>query len=134
MANFVYAKGKEALLSGGINIPSDTIKVALVTSAYTPNSASDQYYTSISAAVVGTPVALASKTVTSGVLDAADATFTAVTSGSTCSAVVIYKDTGLAATSALLAYIDTISGFPLATSGGDIVVQWDNGANKIFAL
>jgi len=68
------------------------------------------------------------------VLDAADVTFATVGSGSTVIGVILYKDTGVAATSALLAYIDTISGFPLATSGGDIVVQWDNGANKIFAL
>ena len=134
MANFIYAKGKEALLSGGVNVPSDTIRAALVTSTYTPNSATDQFLSTASAGVVGTPVSLASKVVTSGVLDAADVTFATVGSGSTVIGVILYKDTGVAATSPLLAYIDTISGFPLATSGGDIVVQWDNGANKVFAL
>ena len=71
---------------------------------------------------------------TLGVFDAADITYTAVTSGSTAKAIVIYKDTGLSGTSPLLAYIDTITGFPLATNGGDITIVWDSGANKIFAL
>ena len=44
------------------------------------------------------------------------------------------NDTGVAGTSALLAYIDNITGFPLATNGGDITIQWDNGAYRIFSL
>ena len=84
--------------------------------------------------MLNTPQTLASKTVTLGVFDAADITFTAVTSGSTAKAVVIWKDTGLSSSSPLLAYIDTLTGFPLATNGGDIQIIWDSGANKIFAL
>lgn len=134
MSNALYGKGKEKLLSGSINLPSDAIKLALVSSAYTPNLSTHEFYSDISAAVLGTPQTLGSKTVTLGVFDAADPTFAAVASGSTAKAVVIYKDTGLASSSPLLAYIDTITGFPLATNGGDIAIQWDNGANKIFSL
>ena len=136
MANALYGKGKEKLLSStaSISLDSDTIKVALVSSAYTPNLATDEFYTSISSAVLGTPQALGSKAITLGVFDAADVTYSAVAAGSTAKAVVIYKDTGSTATSPLLAYIDVITGFPLATNGGDIAVVWDNGANKIFAL
>ena len=47
---------------------------------------------------------------------------------------IVYKDTGVTSTSPLIAYIDTITGFPLATNGGDIQIIWDSGANKIFAL
>jgi len=68
------------------------------------------------------------------VFDAADITFTAVTSGSTAKAIVIWKDTGTPSTSPLLVYIDTITGFPLATNGGDITIVWDNGTYKIFSL
>jgi hypothetical protein len=136
MANALYGKGKEKLLSStaSISLDSDTIKVALVSSAYTPNLATDEFYTSISSAVLGTPQTLGSKAITLGVFDAADVTYSAVAAGSTAKAVVIYKDTGSTATSPLLAYIDVITGFPLATNGGDIAVVWDNGANKIFAL
>ena len=136
MANALYAKGKEKLLSStnAISLDTDTIKVALVKNDYAQNLTTDEWYTAISASVVGTPQTLASKTITNGVFDAADVTWTAVASGSTFEAVVIYKDTGTAGTSPLLAYIDTITGFPLASNGGDITVQWDNGAYKIFAL
>lgn len=134
MANALYAKGKEKILSAAINFPSDTIKVALVKNDYAQNLTTDEFFTSISTSVVGTPQTLGSKTVSGGVFDAADATFPAVTAGSTCEGVVIYKDTGVAGTSPLLAYIDTITGFPLATNGGDVVIQWDNGTYKIFSL
>lgn len=56
-------------------------------------------------AVVGTAVTLASPTVTSGVADAADSTFTAV-SGNSAEGILIYKDTGAAATSRCAAWID----------------------------
>lgn len=136
MANALYAKGKEKLLSStaAISLDSDTIKAALVSTAYTANLTTDEFYTSISSAVLGTPQTLASKAIAGGVFDAADVVYTAVASGSTAKAVVLYKDTGVAGSSPLLAYIDVITGFPLATNGGDIAVVWDNGASKIFAL
>lgn len=134
MSNALYAKGKEKILSASINFVSDTIKVALVKNTYPQNLATDEFYSDISAYVIGTPQTLGSKSVTGGVFDASDATYTAVTAGDTLEGVVVYKDTGVAGTSPLLMYIDTITGFPLATNGGDIVIQWDNGAYKIYAM
>ena len=134
MANALYAKGKEKILSASINFPTDTIKVALVRNTYPQNLLTDEFFTAISAYVVGTPQTLGTKTVAAGVFDADDATFAAVTGGDTLEGVVIYKDTGVAGTSALLAYIDTITGFPLATNGGDITIAFDGGAYRIFSL
>jgi hypothetical protein len=132
MANAWYAKGAEKLLSGLVDVTTATIKAALVKNTYAQNLTSDEFYSTISTYVLGTPQTLGSKTVTGGVFDAADPTFSAVTAGDTAEAVVIYKDTGNPATSPLLMYIDTITGFPLATNGGDITPQWDSGANKIY--
>jgi len=134
MANALYAKGKEKMLSGAINFTSDTIKVALVKNTYAQNLSTDEFLSTIASHVLGTSPTLVSKTVANGVFDAADVTWTAVTAGDTCEGVVIFKDTGSAATSPLLAYIDGITGFPLATNGGDVTVQWDNGTYKIFSL
>ena len=133
MANTLYDLGRQAFLDADIDWSSDTIKVALVDTGTYTFSQSHQYYSSVSSAVVNTPQTLSSKTSTSGVADAADVTFTAV-SGSTVEALVIYKDTGSAATSPLIAYIDTATGLPATPNGGDITVTWDNGANKIFKL
>lgn len=134
MANALYGKGKEKMLSAAINFLTDTLKVALVKNTYTQALTTDEFYSDISTYVLGTPQTLGTKSVTLGVFDAADVTYTAVTTGDTSEGVVIYKDTGVAGTSPLLAYIDTITGFPLATNGGDITVQWDNGTYKILSL
>jgi len=53
--------------------------------------------------------------------------------GNTVEALVIYVDTGSAATSPLVAYIDTsVTGLPVTPNGGDITVTWN--ASGIFAL
>lgn len=136
MANALYGKGKEKLLSStnAISVDTDTLKAALVSSSYTPALTTHEWFTSISAYVLGTPQTLSSKTLTLGVFDAADVTYAAVTAGATARYVAIYKDTGVAGTSPLLALIDTITGFPLATNGGDVTIQWDSGTYKIFSL
>lgn len=134
MANAIYTLGKNRILNGAVNFATANLKAALVSSAYTPVFGTHEFYTDISANVLNTPQALAGKTVSGGCFDATDPTFTAVTAGATAKAVVIYLDTGVEATSPLLLYIDTITGFPLATNGGDITIQWDNGTYKIFSL
>ncbi|KPG13745.1 hypothetical protein [Mycobacteroides immunogenum] len=133
MANALYDKGREAFLNGGINWTSDTIKVLLVTSAYTPNLATHQYRSDISSGVTATSAALTGKGSTAGVANAAGVTYSAVT-GSVSNALVIFKDTGTASTSPLIAYIDTATGIPVTPNGGDVNIAWDTGANKIFKL
>jgi hypothetical protein len=134
MANALYGLGKKKILDADIDLLVDTIKVALVKNDYAQNLTSDEFYSSISASVIGTPQTLSSKTTTLGVFDAADVTFSAVAVGPTLEGAVIYKDTGVAGTSPLIAYIDTITGFPLVANGGDITIQWDGGVYKIFSL
>jgi hypothetical protein len=136
MANALYDLGRQAFLEGEIDWADDNIKVLLVDTAdYVVNLATDQYHSDVTAAgIVATSGNLGSKTVTNGVADAADVTFSAVT-GDASEALVIYKDSGASATSPLIAYIDTASaGLPVTPDGGDITVQWDSGANKIFKL
>ena len=67
-----------------------------------------------------------------GVVDANDITFTA-TSGDTCEGILVYKNTGTAATDLLLFWWDTASGLPVVL-GGDVTVSWDNGTNKIARI
>lgn len=135
MANALYNKAKESFLSQNpsIDLDTDTIKVALVTAGYTFNAA-DQFLTALGANRVGTDQTLGTKTVTDGVFDAADVTFTAVT-GAQVVAYVIYKDTGSSATSPLIGYFDTAaSGLPVTPNGGNISIAFDNGTNRIFRI
>ena len=132
MANLLYPLCKQALLGAGIDFANDTLKVALVSAGYTYSS-SDQYWSSVSGSVVGTPQTLASKTLSLGVFDAADVTFSSVT-GSAVTQLVIYKDTGTASTSPLIALFDTVTGLPVTPNSGAISISWDSGASRIFAL
>lgn len=136
MANALYDKGREAFLNGDIDWLNDNIKVTLIDVDDYPavNLATDEFYSVIPlAARVATSANLTAKTSTAGVADAADVTFTAVT-GDVCEALVIWQDTGVESTSRLIAYIDVATGLPVTPNGGDITVQWDSGANKIFKL
>ena len=134
MANALYPKWKEQLLqfTANNNMSSGTVKAALVdTGVYTYNSA-DQFYSSVSSAVVGTPQTIGSKTYTNGTFDGSDVTYTAVT-GNSVEAIVVYIDTGSAATSPLVMYMDTgVTGLPVTPNGGDITITWN--ASGIFSL
>lgn len=134
MANAIYPKYKETILGAATNtnLLTGTVKVALIdTGTYTYSDA-HQFYSSVTG-VVGTPQTIgATKSVTNGLFDGADVTFTAVT-GNTAEALIIYVDTGSAATSPLVAYIDTsVTGLPVTPNGGDISITWN--ASGIFQL
>ena len=132
MANSWYDKGVEYFAAPW---STDNIKAVLVdTALYTINLSSHQFLSSIGgSARVATSSNFSSKTLTAGVLDAADVTFPAV-SGAACALIVVYKDTGSAATSPLLFAIDTATNLPVTPNGGDITISWDNGSNKIAVL
>lgn len=135
MANTLYDLGRKRFLEANINWLTDTIKVVLVdTGSYTANFTSHEFFADVSVgARVTTSVTLVGKDTTGGAADASDVTFTSV-SGPSIEAIIIYKDTGTEATSPLIAYIDTATGLPITPNGGDIIVTWDNGPNKIFKL
>lgn len=169
-------------------------------------SASADFYDDFDASIIGAKTNLTSPTITSGVADAADVTFTAVT-GNQSEAIFIIRDTGTSATSEMVALVTgkfivtcavttastatslpveripggiasgatiafsngasatlsapatagdrtltvtstaaTISagsrgvaaasgsGLPVTPNGGNIVITWDNGVNRIFKL
>lgn len=130
----LYPKFKEAILQANANLSSGTVKVLLVdTGAYTYGAGHEFLSDVAGASIISTSAALGTKTLTSGVFDAADTVFTAV-SGVQCEAVIFYIDTGVAATSRLIMYSEDQSGLPITPNGQDINFVFDNGASKIFAL
>ena len=133
MANALYSKAKEAFLNGSINMVANTISIALVdTGVYTYSSA-HQYRNEVANNAVISSTTLSNKTITNGVFDADDATFSSVT-GANCEALLIFQDTGVQSTSRLIAYIDSATGLPILPNGGDISVAFSSGSSKIFAL
>ena len=133
MANAIYPLYKQALLddSANIDLNDGTVKVALIDTGVYPYTSTDEFYSSVSG-VVGTPQTINNTTVTNGLFDGDNVTYTAVT-GNSAEALLIYIDTGSAATSRLVAWIDTsVTGLPVTPNGGDITITWN--ASGIFQL
>lgn len=133
--NSLYDKGRQKFLEGSIAWLTDDIKCCLVNgTTYTVNLGSHEFLSDIpGGAIIATSGNLTSKTSTGGVADADNVNFTAV-SGDDIDAIVVYKDTGVAATSPLLLYCDSGVGLPFTPIGSDILLGWENGSTKIFKL
>ena len=112
-----------------INHKTDTIKCALVTSSYTFTKTHD-FFDDITNEVVGTGYTAGGETLTvtvsqddtddEGVLDATDTSWAA--SSITARAAIIYKDTGTAGTSPLIAFVDFASDF--TSTNGTFLITW----------
>ena len=133
MANAMYPLYKQALLDGSANtdINDLTVKVALVDTGVYTYSAAHEFLTSLTG-VVGTAQTIAATTVANGLFDGDNVTYSGVT-GNSVEALVIYIDTTVAATSRLVAYIDSgVIGLPVTPNGGDITVTWN--VSGVFQL
>lgn len=133
MADVIYNAFKKNIANGGIDLDTDTIKVALVTSSYTPNQDTHEDMADVTNEVSGTGYSaggatLANKTVTQDntgnkmVFDADDVQWT--TSTITARGAVIYKSTGTAANDLLIAYIDF--GADKVSTAGTFTITWDS--------
>lgn len=133
--SYLFDKGRQAFGNGDISWESDNIKAILVDAAdYTPDSANDEFLEDIPVgARVATSANLATKTNIGGVLDAADLTLSTVT-GDESEYIVLFQDLASESTSRLIGLIDSATGLPVTPNGADIVIQWDNGVNKILKL
>lgn len=148
MANGLYDPGREGFLAGEIDWDTAVIKVALVrlTAGGAPVfTASHKFVSDLTAThtLAATSAALASKTVTSGVADAADQTpmFAAVASNVNNHVLVVFQSSAVtggadvaATAQRLIAWLDTGTNIPVVPNGGDVNVAWDNTANRIFKL
>ena len=138
MANAIYPKWKEALITGAANSAlngsgTTGVYAALVDTGTYTYSAAHEFFSSLSG-IVGTDQEIgATKTYANGVFDGADLTHPSVT-GSSAEALVLYvKNAGANTTWRLVAYIDTgVTGVPVTPNGGNIGTTWN--ASGIFAL
>lgn len=121
-------------LNKEVDFDTDTIKVALVSSSYTPDQDAHDYLNDVSTyEVSGTGYTaggntLASKTATYDsannviVLDAADTTWASSTI--TARYAVIYDSTGTSSTSPLIGYVDF--GSDQSSTNGNFTITWDS--------
>lgn len=131
MANAAYAKSGGKFAKAQIDLLNHTIKAVLIDiGLYTVNLATHEWLSDIASGARVATATISSKTVSDdGVFDGADTAFVNPLN-KTCSAIVIYKDTGNAATSPLWLWFDTVTG--LLSSAANITVQWNaSGIAKI---
>ena len=136
----LYGSFPAKLANKEIDWDSDTIKVALATSTYTPAQDTHDYFNDITNEVTGTGytaggATLASKTVTytSGTntqaFDAADTSWASSTI--TARYAIIYDSTpGTAATNPLIGYVDF--GADVSSTAAAFTITWDAGG--IFTI
>ena len=135
MPSKLYGQFLAKALNKEVDWDSDTIKVALLTSSYTPNQDTHDYFDDVSTyEVTGTGyttggATLASKTSTYDgtnnviVLDAADVTWSSSTI--TARYAVVYDDSGAsAAAKALIGYVDF--GSDQSSTNGNFTITWDS--------
>jgi hypothetical protein len=129
-----YNTATKDILDGTIDLDTDTIKVSLHSSTYTPSVAHDFHdditnemasgggYTTGGETLGST--AVTTVTTNDAMYDAADVTWSSNASGfSTARYAVIYKSTGTASTSPLVGYIDFVSNQDNVNN--DLTIQWN---------
>lgn|SRR5574338_380376 len=144
MANALFTAYRNNILGDNtftnVQLDADTIKAMFVDHADdTPVAATDSAISDILSAArvpaIASCPSLGTKTIGSvaaGVFDAADTQFTSL-SGDQVESLILFKDTGVEATSILIAFFDTFSsGMPLTPNGGNVTVQWN--ASGIFQV
>lgn len=138
MANALFDKGREHFLGATLDWDGFEMRIALVDDTdVTFDLATNEDWADLVAGLVHANAesdALGSKSITAGVADAADKTWSTVT-GDAADYVICFYETGNDATSFLVFALDSAtSGIPVTPNGGDITITWDSGANKIFKL
>jgi len=140
----VYESFKEYLADGTIDLDTDTFKVTLHTSAYTPNAGTHTVYANLTNELstangyTNTGQTVAATWVRSGgtvTFDLADAVWTASGGSITARYAVVRKDgTANGIVSPLVAYIllDTTPADVTATATNTFTVQWN--ASGVFSL
>jgi hypothetical protein len=138
----MYGNAPSKAFNGEIDWDSDTIKVSLHSSDYSPDQDADEYYDDVDNEIAngngyttgGATLASKTNTYTGATnitkLDAADVTWSAATL--TCRYAVIYKDTGTPSTSPLLGYIDF--GEDVGSVSGDFKITWDSTGIFTFTV
>ena len=141
MASYCFGQFPNKALNGEIDWDTDTIKVSLHTSSFTPNQDTMDYYDDVDNEVSGTgytsggaTLANASLSYDGGTnvnkLDADDVTWSSSTI--TARYAVVYKDTGVDSTSPLIGYVDFEE--DIISNNGDFTISWSSSGIITFTV
>lgn len=131
MANILFDKGRDKFATKALSWTADTIKAVLCSSTYVPNLATDEFL-SIVTGVLSTSAAFSGKSTLAGACFCNPVVFNGVAAGAIGTQIVFFKDTGVAATSPLIGYLNVGVGFPVTSDGG--AITWNPAGNEVFEL
>jgi hypothetical protein len=122
-------------MTADIDLINDPIEcVLLCDGSYSVDITADEFFSEIPVDEIVSKTLITGKTISGRrSFDADDLVFPSV-SGQTVTQLVILKSTGIADSSPLIVYYDDVVGFPLTPNGGDIIVTWSDGPERIFKL
>lgn len=132
MANFIFNPIKNGIWNSGLpDLTTLTIRAMFIDHADDTPVATDGFISDLLSlsrvpAIASCP-ALASKTngvVAVGTFDSADVTLTSLT-GDQSESLILFEDSGVEATSDLIARWDVATGLPLTPNGGNVTVVWN---------
>lgn len=130
--NPVYPKAKEGFLAAAIDVPGDTIKLQAYDDDVVYDD-TDEFIDDVTGTAVGAAVELTGKAITDGQVTGDVGAF-GWAAGATITALVVYQDTGVAATSRVIAFLDEkADGTPISipTTGDSILLHW---LDPIFSI
>lgn len=110
MANTIYTKAKQGLISGLIDLDTATIRAALVR-GYTPNLSTHTFVSDVTGAggtLVSTCRNFTTVTVTDGIFDADNVSFLAVPAGTAIPYILIYQASAVTPSSSVSSTTGTI--------------------------
>lgn len=131
MANAVYPKWKEALVTAAANSAltgsgaTGLYAVLVDTGTYTYNAA-HQFYSSL-AGIAGIEQEVTAVTTVDGIIDGNNVAYLGVVAGPNLEAIVLFrKNAGANTTWRLVCYLDSgVVGLPVTPNGGDIAIAWN---------
>jgi hypothetical protein len=137
MSNTVYAKAKQALLEGDLDLTGQTLRLLFIKkSLYTQNFSTNQYVSDIpSSAIVFRTTNITGVTAQNGTLDAVDVVEDSYP-GMEFDAIVLYQVGSSDADSRLIFFIDESEGLPFTGVNESLLLtlKWNNESGKILSL
>lgn len=129
----LFTKGKEHILRGEVDLQNGNISILLVDSTYAIDLALHESLVSVPEEAIIAAETLNNTSISDGVFDADDVTFTDVTGSPVYHILIVHEGVSYSQSWLIAAY--TSSTTPLVTPDGSAVtIQWNSGVNKIFSI
>lgn len=132
MSDLLYREGFRQVSQNIVSWPGSTWRVSLVdTYVYAP-SIDHVFFNAIPSTAVLATGTLPSPVEISNAFTSSDVTLTGAAAASMGHALVLYRWTGVAGSSVLVAFLDSTPGLPTAPDGNPLTLVWPHGPEKIF--